>query len=650
MDQGRRLHRKRNRPWSSLTNANITSGNECSNEPSKYSLNCILSAATTIISCTLSNFMMTFSWTCCRTIAFTTIEYVNTSKRSLIFATKRKLSTGGIINEMSEHTTAQSYLENLQSEVVDVYHSRRPKQHHMANDSSLKKQSIRHVDKFENSNSKYMGITNGQHHAATAGRDQNEVQQDFDNTLRFSSRQRRRIDSNNASNIYSGNSTTMTNFTNSSIELLSHNYNPNKGILQIQSFCKHNYVQVTSLQLLCDTPGAYYYGSNAYRKSEVCQSGDKAFVEMDFIVPNRMVDRTIYMQVELGFYDHFQVVNTTVLCALPVTLVKAFPPKILQGPIVTVMTMNDTNATITDDDADANDDDDDIFVNDDAYVLSRCTNVSGRYHLSTFYHVPKINDNNLHYTPDIRLTFTDVQARKVGCTVSGPYSILVENDTRSEHGYIALAISCSIFIFVFAFLLMYSSTYGKNRSSTNSNSKGDKMNAIDDDDDDEILKTTQKAILAQRRRLHHLNQYQYFRTLPNGQVIPLPGVQQIPSKTPAYSPVAPKGGDSATSVPSQQHFYYYKSPRPVITVTRHVSADRAVASGTTGTYQQASNASQNLSTHQYQLPAYLQNIPNSSTDEDESHDDDDDDDDDNRHQLKTNPQYNETHLPTRPVI
>jgi hypothetical protein len=46
--------------------------------------------------------------------------------------------------------------------------------------------------------------------------------------------------------------------------------------LQVQDFCRRSYIQVISLQLLCDTPGAYYYGSSAYRNSEVCVSGDKA--------------------------------------------------------------------------------------------------------------------------------------------------------------------------------------------------------------------------------------------------------------------------------------------------------------------------------------------------------------------------------------
>jgi hypothetical protein len=49
-----------------------------------------------------------------------------------------------------------------------------------------------------------------------------------------------------------------------------------KGTLDVQSFCRRTLVKVTRVVLLCDSPGAYYYGSNTYRNSEVCMSNDKA--------------------------------------------------------------------------------------------------------------------------------------------------------------------------------------------------------------------------------------------------------------------------------------------------------------------------------------------------------------------------------------
>lgn len=49
-----------------------------------------------------------------------------------------------------------------------------------------------------------------------------------------------------------------------------------KGLVLTEDYCKRNFVRVSQMTVLCDTPGAYYYGSNAYRNSEVCMSGDKA--------------------------------------------------------------------------------------------------------------------------------------------------------------------------------------------------------------------------------------------------------------------------------------------------------------------------------------------------------------------------------------
>ena len=48
------------------------------------------------------------------------------------------------------------------------------------------------------------------------------------------------------------------------------------GYHDVQPYCQRNYVKVSKMWLLCDSPGAYYYGGSAYRNSEVCMSGDKA--------------------------------------------------------------------------------------------------------------------------------------------------------------------------------------------------------------------------------------------------------------------------------------------------------------------------------------------------------------------------------------
>jgi hypothetical protein len=53
-----------------------------------------------------------------------------------------------------------------------------------------------------------------------------------------------------------------------------------KGIVLTEDFCNRNYMQISRLSILCNTPGAYYHGSNAYRNSEVCMSGDKANLDV----------------------------------------------------------------------------------------------------------------------------------------------------------------------------------------------------------------------------------------------------------------------------------------------------------------------------------------------------------------------------------
>lgn len=77
--------------------------------------------------------------------------------------------------------------------------------------------------------------------------------------------------------------------------------NNNRGYHDVQPFCKRHYIQVTGVWLTCDTPGAYYYGSSAYRNSEVCMSGDKATLRVECKSPffaYRRCDVNVPKQVE----------------------------------------------------------------------------------------------------------------------------------------------------------------------------------------------------------------------------------------------------------------------------------------------------------------------------------------------------------------
>jgi len=46
------------------------------------------------------------------------------------------------------------------------------------------------------------------------------------------------------------------------------------------SVCSDSSIIVSDISLLCDSPGAYYYGSNKYRNSATCQAGDKAKLQI----------------------------------------------------------------------------------------------------------------------------------------------------------------------------------------------------------------------------------------------------------------------------------------------------------------------------------------------------------------------------------
>lgn len=48
--------------------------------------------------------------------------------------------------------------------------------------------------------------------------------------------------------------------------------------------CSDAIIQVEELSILCDSPGAYYYGSGKYRNSATCIPGDKAKIVLDFYV------------------------------------------------------------------------------------------------------------------------------------------------------------------------------------------------------------------------------------------------------------------------------------------------------------------------------------------------------------------------------
>ena len=68
----------------------------------------------------------------------------------------------------------------------------------------------------------------------------------------------------------------------------SHSINP-YGYLDVHDTClnqpqvtKHGIIiSISSIHLVCDSPGAYYQGSNTYRNSATCMTGDTAKLTID---------------------------------------------------------------------------------------------------------------------------------------------------------------------------------------------------------------------------------------------------------------------------------------------------------------------------------------------------------------------------------
>jgi hypothetical protein len=53
-----------------------------------------------------------------------------------------------------------------------------------------------------------------------------------------------------------------------------------KGQLVVQRACPKEFVTVQTVFLTCDSPAAYYYGSDTYRQSPVCMSSDRANLQV----------------------------------------------------------------------------------------------------------------------------------------------------------------------------------------------------------------------------------------------------------------------------------------------------------------------------------------------------------------------------------
>jgi hypothetical protein len=183
-----------------------------------------------------------------------------------------------------------------------------------------------------------------------------------------------------------------------------------------------------------------------------------SFQTASVYIPSYFVNQTLALKIESGVYDSFQTVGSYA--------------DICQSENVTV-TSTDGSGT-------------------------GCPN-PGSYQIYTTYQMPSIHDSSLHYTPDIKLSFTNSEGETVGCATTGTVAEHHYQDKRATTGLIALGLGLLVFLMVFASLLHLSHRRKKRL----------------------------ETVLENRKQSYH-----YFRALPNGQVIPMHGAQAVTARRP----------------------------------------------------------------------------------------------------------------------
>jgi hypothetical protein len=212
----------------------------------------------------------------------------------------------------------------------------------------------------------------------------------------------------------------------------------------------------------------------------------------------------IYLEIQSGCYDQFKtVLSPTSICDLPL--------------------VNGTNA---------------------------CPR-PGTYTLQTTYNVPRLRDYGLHYTPDINLIFWDATGRtRFGCAATGTRAFHHAADRHAREGWIALAISAGFFCLVFASLLWWS--YRRKKRLEQLAIKISSGGSVGTHSESGTRSTSTLQAPS----------YHYFRTLPDGQVVPIPAAtRHVPPSAPA--PVV-DASLVTWSNPSYNEPHVLSSTRPII--------------------------------------------------------------------------------------
>lgn len=72
--------------------------------------------------------------------------------------------------------------------------------------------------------------------------------------------------------------------------------------------CDESTVLIQDISIMCDSPGTYYYGSNKYRNSATCQAGDKAKLQVDFLILQDL-EADAYLTLDIKGYGSVESVS-----------------------------------------------------------------------------------------------------------------------------------------------------------------------------------------------------------------------------------------------------------------------------------------------------------------------------------------------------
>ena len=360
----------------------------------------------------------------------------------------------------------------------------------------------------------------------------------------------------------------------------------------------------------------------------------------------------------MGLYDHFTLVQQrTSLCVLNV---------------VQLSTLNDPNI-----------DTDVSFIDP-----TECPH-AGIYQWTAYYTVPDnmISDPSLHYIPDFRITFSTDNGNRIGCTITGPIALRMIAAQKERDGLIAFGIALSIFVSIFGILLLCSQ-YRRMSKRTNGVTMNTNGLLQPQQQQQQRYKPRPSSVTGTatsptwQQKLHHpypnyhhnqnnsnsnrsrsstISSGQYIRTLPNGQLSP-GAVSGPPSHITGPNHLPPPHPQQRRFQQMQPH---HSSRRSGNSHPHRMTLSTSVEEG---------EEEENDDDEEYDDNDYI------NTDTENDDDDDNDQDDDaavsghhpHHHRrsryynhrmtsssqdgpspppsVRSNPKYNETQLPSRPII